>query len=88
MWMDCMPYCALIGSLNYIAVATHPNIAFAISHLTDFLDCYHSEHWSAGIWVLQYLKGMRSLCLTLGGANSIYLLGYLDSDYTNCINTS
>ena len=53
-----------------------------------FLDCYCPEHWSAGIQVLQYLKGTHSLCLTLGSTNSIHLLGYSDSDYTNCINTS
>jgi hypothetical protein len=87
-WMERTPYRALIGSLNYIAVATHPDIAFAVGRLAAFLDCYRPEHWSAGIRVLWYLKGTRSLCLTLGGANSICLLGYSDSDYANCVDTS
>jgi hypothetical protein len=74
-WVDHTPYCALVGSLNYIAVATCPNIAFAVGCLAAFLDCYCLEHWSAGIWVLQYLKGTCSLCL----------IGYSDSDYANCV---
>jgi len=87
-WMDRTPYCTLVGSLNYIAVATHPDIAFAVGCLATFLDCYCPEHWSAGICVLRYLKGTCSLCLTLGGASSIYLIGYSNSDYANCIDTS
>ena len=82
------PYHALVGSLNYIAVATRPDIAFAVGRLAAFLNCYRPEHWSAGIRVLCYLKGTRSLCLTLGSANSIRLIGYSDSDYANCIDTS
>jgi len=40
------------------------------------------------VWKLQYLKEIYSFCLTLGGINSLYLLGYSDSDYTNCVDTS
>jgi hypothetical protein len=87
-WMERTPYRALVGSLNYIAVATRPDIAFAVGRLAAFLDCYRPEHWSAGIRVLRYLKGTRSLCLTLGGTNSIRLIGYSDSDYANCVDTS
>src|SRR6266851_7512839 len=87
-WMNHTLYRALVGSLNYIAVATRPNIAFAVGRLAAFLDCYCPEHWSAGIRVLQYLKGTRSLCLTLGGTSSIRLIGYSDSDYANCVDTS
>ena len=51
-WMQHTPYCELMGSLNYLAVATCPDIAFAVSHLTSFLDCYHTEHWTVAICVL------------------------------------
>jgi hypothetical protein len=80
-WMDHTPYHALVGSLNYIAVATRPDIAFAVGRFAGFLDCYRPEHWSAAIRVLHYLKGTRSLCLSLGGTGSLRLLGYSDSDY-------
>ena len=87
-WMEHTPYCALVGSLNYVTVATHPNIAFAIGQLASFLECYQPEHWSAAIQVLWYLKGTRALCLTLRGIGSLRLLGYSNSDYTNCMDTS
>jgi hypothetical protein len=69
-------------------VATCPDIAFTIGHLASFLNCYCPEHWLVAIQVLQYLKGTHSLCLTLGGIGSICLIGYSNSDYTNCVDTS
>jgi len=74
--------------LNYITVATRPDISFAIGQLASFLECYCPEYWSAVIWVVWYLKGTCSLCLTLGGIGSIHLMGYSDLDYANCIDTS
>jgi hypothetical protein len=87
-WMDRTPYRALVGGLNYVAVATRPDTAFAVGRLASFLDCYRPEHWSAAIRVLRYLKGSRSLSFTLGGANATRLAGYSDSDYANCPDTS
>ncbi len=86
--MECTPYRTLVGSLNYVAVATRPDISFAVSRLASFLECYRPEHWSAAIRVLWYLKGTCTLCLTLGGIGSLHLLGYSDSDYANCVDTS
>lgn len=87
-WMKCTPYHELIGSLNYLAMATCPNIAFAVGKLATFLDCYHPEHWQAAIRILQYVKGTRNLCLSLGGNSSPLLVGYSDLDYANCPDTS
>jgi hypothetical protein len=77
------PYRSLICSMMYIAVATHPDILYAVSHLTGFLDCYHFDHWRAAIRVLRYLKGTRTLGLVLGGDADVALKGYSDSDFVN-----
>jgi hypothetical protein len=37
-YMKKIPYCEAIGSLMYAAVATHPDISFAVSTLSQFLD--------------------------------------------------
>ena len=87
-WMDRTPYRRLVGSLMYLAIATRPDIAYAVGRLSSFLDCYRPEHWEAAIWVLHYLKGTRTHVLMLGGKAPLMLIGYSDSDYANCLNTS
>jgi len=87
-WIDATPYRELVGSLNYIAVATQPDISFAVGRLTSILNCYHPEHWSAALRILHYLKGTRTLHLVLGGLISNTLTGFSDLDYANCPDTS
>jgi hypothetical protein len=78
-WAEGTPYRELVGSLNYIAVATRPKIAYAVGCLASFLDCYCPDHWSAAIRVLQYLKGTHDLQLVLGGQSSLSLVGHSDT---------
>jgi len=87
-WADKTPYRSLVGSLMYFAVASRPDISYAVGRLSSFLDCYRPEHWEAAIRVLRYLKGTRSHALILGGRNALTLSGFSDSDYANCIDTS
>jgi len=87
-WAERTPYRSLVGSLMYIAIGTRPDVAYAIGRLAFFLNCYRPEHWEAATRVLRYLKGTRSLVLKLGGQNSLRLVGYSDSDYANCPDTS
>ena len=62
-------------------------ITYAIQQLSQFLDSYSFIHWNAAVQVVHYLKGTRDLHLTLGGNNKINLLGYMDSDWANCLDT-
>jgi hypothetical protein len=87
-WMQRTPYRELVSSLNYLAVATRPDIAYAVGRLASFLDCYRDEHWNAAVRVLRYIKGTKSLSLTLGSTSPVSLVGYADSDYANCHDTS
>src|SRR5258708_12826660 len=86
--MEHTPYRELVGSLNYLAVVTRPDISFAVGILASFLDCYRDEHWNAAIRVLHYVKGTHDLSLTLGGSSPLSLVGYSDSDFANCRSTS
>ena len=87
-WAARTPYRSLVGSLMYLAVATRPDISYAVGRLSSFLDDFRLEHWEAAIRVLRYLKSTRSLGLTLGGRNPLAISGYSDSDYANCVDTS
>jgi hypothetical protein len=73
------PYREAIGSLMYAAVATRPDIAFAVSTLSQFLDNPGEAHWDAVKRVFRYLSGTANLALTYGGERHD-LLGYTDAD--------
>src|SRR5260370_20148904 len=75
-WMEHTPYRELVGSLNYLAIATRPDISFAVGILASFLDCYRDEHWNAAIRVLRYVKGTRDLSLTFIGSSPLTLVIY------------
>jgi len=71
----------LIGSLNYLAVATRPDIAYAVSYLSQFNTCYNNTHCNAAKRVLRYLNGTRSLGLVFQKVQSPRLVCYSDSDW-------
>ena len=77
--MRCVPYREVIGLLMYASVGTHPDISFAISTLSQFLDNLGHTHWEAVKCVFQYLLGMKDLQLTFGGGKD-GLEGYTDAD--------
>jgi hypothetical protein len=54
----------------------------------SFNDCYLPDHWSAAICILCYLKGTKDISLVLGSDRTPSLIGYSDSDYANCVDTS
>jgi hypothetical protein len=87
-WAVRTPYRSLVGCLMYLAVGIRPDIAFAVGRLASFLNCYRPEHWEAAIRVLRYLKGTRTMTLTLRGTTSLQLVGHSDSDYANCPDSS
>jgi len=68
-----LPYNNLIGSLQYAAIPTRPNIGMTMSHLNHFLCRPNSKHWEGGKRVLRYLKGTIELRLVFGGHDSCTL---------------
>ena len=75
-------YHEMIGCLMYTAVMTHPDISFAVSSLSQYLDTPCTTHLQAVIRVFHYLSGTKNLKLTLGGLNTM-ITGYLDSDWAS-----
>jgi len=51
-------YRRLIGKLNYLIV-TRPDIFFAVSTVSQFLNFPCEKHWNAVIRILKYIKGSR-----------------------------
>lgn len=75
-----LPYQNLIGSLMYLAVSTRPDIAHAVSVLSQFNTNYGKEHWIAAKRVLRYLKGTQHWELKFS-KSEIGLEGFADADW-------
>jgi hypothetical protein len=72
----------MIGSLMYAAIMMRPDIAFAISTLSQYLDTPRTMHLIAVTHVFHYLSGTKGLKLVLGGNNSD-ITGYSDADWAS-----
>ena len=48
-------YRRLVGKLNYLTV-TRPDISFAVSVVSQFLNSPCEDHWNAVIRILKYIK--------------------------------
>jgi len=74
-----VPYCKAIGSLMYAAVTTCPDIAFAMSTLSRFLENPGEAYWQAVKCMFCYLAGTHNHTLTYR-AEQHELLGYTDTN--------
>jgi hypothetical protein len=77
--MSAIPYREAVGSLMYAAVATRPDIMFAVSTLSQFLSNPGLAHWEGVKRVFRYLLGTKALTLTYGNERHD-LEGYTDAD--------
>jgi hypothetical protein len=77
--MQKTPYCEVVGSLMYAAVATWPDISHAVSALSHFLDNPGSTCWKAIKHVFHYLVSTQDLTLTYSG-ECHDLTGYTDAN--------
>jgi hypothetical protein len=73
--MQGIPYKAVVGSL----MGTRPDLAFAVSMVSQFMSRAGPSHWMAVKRIMWYLKGTLDLKLCLGGKD-VSLRGYCDAD--------
>ena len=75
-------YQAAIGSLNYAAIATRPDLSTAIGKLSQFMSNPSQEHWQGVKREFRYLKGTLNYCLKYdGNMKDLTLNGYVDADW-------
>ncbi|KAH9296016.1 hypothetical protein KI387_039604, partial [Taxus chinensis] len=77
-------YRQLIGSLIYLTY-TRPDISFAVSYLSRFMQEPKICHWKAAKRILRYLKGSVDLGLEYKKNENFFLTGYSDSDHAGNI---
>jgi hypothetical protein len=77
-----IPYREAIGSLMYAALGTRPDISFAVSFLSQFMQNPGRPHWEAVKRVFRYLKGTRDMTLVIGGTGK-GLEAFSDADWAS-----
>ena len=85
---DATCYQQIIGSLMYLVTATRPDLAYTITHLSQFNSDPSKAHMNAAKRVLRYLKRSRDQKLLFPFSTSdIVLSGFTDASYGNCLDT-
>ena len=74
------PFRELVGSLMYLAVATRPDIAHAVSVFSQFNNSYSDVHWQAARTVLRHLKDTSKHALSYSKSGCDFTL-FTDSDW-------
>jgi transposase InsO family protein len=73
-------YQAAIGSLMYAMTISRPDIAFAVSTVSQFAQNPNDSHWKAVKRVFRYLRGTLDQGITFGKSDD-GLIGYSDADW-------
>ena len=78
--VDSTFYKQIVGSLMYLT-ATRPDIMYAVSLISRFMECPTEIHLLAAKRILRYLQGTRDFGLFYKRSEKSNLFGFTDSDY-------
>lgn len=81
-----LPYQSLVGSLQWIAHTTRPDIAYAVSQLSSFNASWTIDHWTKAKHVLRYLRFTQHHGIRYDSANKTLSM-FSDSDFSQCPST-
>ncbi|MBW0563824.1 hypothetical protein O181_103539, partial [Austropuccinia psidii MF-1] len=73
-----------VGSINYLSSATRPDLSFAVSTLSQYLECPGICHWHAFLHVLRYLKGTQDVGLHYPENLPKGIVAWSNADWGNC----
>lgn len=85
---DTSLYQQIVRSINYLVTATRPDLAYTITHLSQYNSNPSKTHVSLVKRVLRYLKGTRKYTLYYLWGTELNLSGYSDASYGNCLDTT
>jgi transposase InsO family protein len=87
-FMRNVPYLSAVGSLQYLATMTRPDIAYAVSYLARFNCNPGPKHWAAVKHLFRYLKGTLEYKLQYSGEfGSELFTTYTDAAHGDCIDS-
>ena len=80
-------YRPLVGSLNYAAVVSRPDIADAVGQVARFLAAPTQTHWTAAQRILRYLKGTMDMGVVYSKDKPTNPEAWSDASFQRCIDT-
>ncbi|XP_038904408.1 secreted RxLR effector protein 161-like [Benincasa hispida] len=78
-------YKQMVGSLMYLTT-TRPDIMYAVSLISRFMESPTELHFLAAKRILRYLKGTPGLGILYQKGEKLNLVGFSDSDYVGDLN--
>ncbi|KAJ3522289.1 hypothetical protein NMY22_g11955 [Coprinellus aureogranulatus] len=87
--MTGVPYMSGVGAAMYLAIATRPDLIYAVAKLAQYNSNPGPEHWKALKHLFRYIKGTIDLKLTYRGGEmtSELFQAYSDADHAGCLDT-
>lgn len=80
------PYAQIIGSLQFAALTTRPDISYAVNNAAHFKNHPTTVNCNVVRRILKYLRGTSAYRIPLGGDHSSFILtAYADADYVAAI---
>lgn len=81
------PYREAVGSLMYLAMATRPDISFAVGNVSRHMEKPSVVHVNAVKRILKYVKGTIDTGIRYECGAELVLCGYSDADYAGDVET-
>lgn len=78
-----VPFRELIGSLMYISLGSRPDITYAVSFLSRYLDKPNKKVWIGAKRVLRYLQQTKHMSMVYKKDNDQKLIAFSDSDWAS-----
>jgi len=83
-----VPYREAVGSLMYLAIGTRPDIAYAVSSVSQALEKPSQHDWLRVKRIFKYLKGTYQMGIVYdAGYQSGVFTAYSDADYAGDVST-
>ena len=77
------PYREAVGSLMYLMIGTRPDLAYAVSNVSRFMEHPGPAHWNAVKQIFRYLKGTSRQTIRYGRSTDTdnNIIAYCDADW-------
>jgi hypothetical protein len=73
-------YSSVVDSLMYAIVCSRPDLSYAMSLISRYMENPGKEQWNVVKWIFRYLRGTSSAYLQFGRSRED-LVSYVDSDF-------